>query len=735
MNVADADRTAGAPIDDLMANDERRLALLAAGAAVIDAPWPGELLTLLQQGNWAALAKRLSELAPATHSTTHRDLLQRFIECLPEETLCAHPRVAAWLGVLLVSTDLHAALDAWERAHHAFVQERNSSGRAMVVSGALHAILADARQFERLDPWLERGSSLTSHKRAVTPAIWLRFTSAMTLAVCHREPRSPHLVDHALALNYALRAADVDPMQGVAAAACALNVAAWSGDIANATELDELAQRWIASPEIDVTATAAYYVNRVFFASLVADLEQAQSSYDRLITLTHDARARPMLNAGQLNLAHAYAHHSDWRRANSMLDDVQRTIGAGRAVDWAVFFVLRSWIALGERSAEAALDFSVHALQAAEAGGARRAQGYALLAQATALADTGAVEATCRAALSAKDMLAGFESPLIAFHTACVIAYAHLVGNEPLPASETLRGAFGLGRRHRLFNNLLWVPHMMGRLCDFALQNAIEPDYVRDMVRQRGLRPCPRTSDAWPWRIKIYCLGAFRIVKDNAPLTFKGKAQQRPLDLLKALIAHGGRDVHTTRLADALWGDSDADGAQNTFDSTLHRLRKLLDCDDAVLLSEGKLSLNRDVCWLDTWALDHDDPAQSTSSPDARILQLYRGPFLEKEAEQPWMITYRERLHSRYLRAVRAAGARLEADARWHDAIDLYERVLEVDPSAEVIYVQLMHCYCHNGYRAEALNIYRRCRTTLAALFGLPPPPQVERLHRQIQQR
>lgn len=720
-------------MDELLSTDERNLALVVANAATSVAPWPNELLTLLQQRHWSVLASRLSELAPETHNDAQRELLQRFIECLPEEILCAQPRVAAWLGALLVSTDLQSALDAWERAHHGFVHERNWSGRAMVVAGALQAVLADARQLERVDPWLERGTSLLSHRRAVTPAIWLRFCAAMTVAACHRKPSCKYLVDYNLALNHAMRGAAVDATQGLAAAASALNVATWSGDIASAAELEELAQRWVTANDADATALAAYYVSRIFHASLAADTALAQRSYDDL-TLLQDARVRSMLNAGQLNLAHAYASVGDWRRATAILDDVQRNIGAGRAVDWAVFFVLRSWIALGEGRAAIALDFSRHAFEAAEAGGARRAQAFALLAQSTALADTGAVDAACRTAMAAKQLLAGFESPLIAFHAACVVAYAHLAENQALLASDALREAFGLGRRHRLLNTVLWLPHMMSRLCDAALQQGIEREYAADLARERALRPYANTSDAWPWRIKIYCLGAFRVVKDNAPLTFKGKAQQRPLDLLKALIAHGGRDVHTARLADAVWGDSDADGAQNTFDSTLHRLRKLLDCDDAVILSDGKLSLNRDCCWLDTWSFEHDVSKPNDSLPAAHALQLYRGMFLAKEAEQPWMIAYRERLHSRYLRAVRAAGAQIEAEARWHDAIDLYERALDVDPTAEVVYAQLMHCYCQIGYRAEALNIYRRCRTTLAAVFGLPPPPQVERLHRQIQQ-
>lgn len=734
MNLAYAEPTVGAPPDELPVTGQQVLALLAASTATGDARWANELLALLQQRHWSAVVTRLSELAPATHTDAQRELLQGIIECLPEEVLCAHPPVAAWLGALLLASDLHRALAAWERAHHAFSHERNWSGCAMVVANAVQAVLADARELERLDAWLERGASLLLCKRTVAPAIWLRFCATMTAAVCHRQPECKHLADYNVALNLAVHGATVNATQGLSAAASALNVATWSGDVATASELQELAQRWVAATDAEVTALAAYYVSRIFYASFAVDTAIAQRCYDDLANLKN-ARVRSMLNAGQLNLAHAYASAGHWRRATSILDDVQRNIGAGRSVDWAVFFVLRAWIALGEGRAAIAVDFSQHACQAAEAGGTRRAQALALMARSTALADTGAWERARHTALLAKQCFGGFETPLFAFHMACVVAYAQLAGNQALPAAEALREAFGLGRRHRLLNNLLWLPHMMSRLCDAALMQGIEAEYAAELARDRALRPYSNTSDAWPWRIKIYCLGAFRVLKDNAPLMFKGKAQQRPLDLLKALIAHGGRDVHTTRLADALWGDSDADGAQNTFDSTLHRLRKLLDCDEAVILSEGKLSLNSEYCWLDTWSFEQDVPAPHGSRPAIHTLQQYRGRFLAKEAEQPWMIAYRERLHSRYLRAVRAAGAQLETEARWHDAIDVYERALDVDPTAEVGYAQLMYCYCQIGYRAEALNIYHRCRNTLAAVLGVPPSPAIERLYRQLQQR
>lgn len=111
--------------------------------------------------------------------------------------------------------------------------------------------------------------------------------------------------------------------------------------------------------------------------------------------------------------------------------------------------------------------------------------------------------------------------------------------------------------------------------------------------------------------------GQFRLLRGGDPLTFAGKAQRRPLDLLRALIAYGGREVPEERITEALWPRIDGDSAHRSFTTTLHRLRKLLGEDRAVQLSEGKLTLDGRYVWVDTWAFE-----QVT----ARIEQMLRRP-------------------------------------------------------------------------------------------------------------
>ena len=91
------------------------------------------------------------------------------------------------------------------------------------------------------------------------------------------------------------------------------------------------------------------------------------------------------------------------------------------------------------------------------------------------------------------------------------------------------------------------------------------------------------TSTAANAPIRIFTLGRFSIAIDEHAVRASGKAKHRPLGLLKALIALGGRDVAFSRLCECLWPDSEGDLGARNLSITVHRLRSLL--DDAALRS------------------------------------------------------------------------------------------------------------------------------------------------------
>ena len=147
-----------------------------------------------------------------------------------------------------------------------------------------------------------------------------------------------------------------------------------------------------------------------------------------------------------------------------------------------------------------------------------------------------------------------------------------------------------MGGEHSIVNCFGWRPDVMPRLCVHALDAWIEVPYVQRLIRTRHLVPdtLPLACENWPWPLRICTLGRFAILRDEAPIHFGGKVQHKPMELLKAIISFGGKDVPKDTVVDILWPHAEGDMARQSFDTTLHRLRRLIGNDKAISLQGNR---------------------------------------------------------------------------------------------------------------------------------------------------
>lgn len=252
----------------------------------------------------------------------------------------------------------------------------------------------------------------------------------------------------------------------------------------------------------------------------------------------------------------------------------------------------------------------------------------------------------------------------------CLVAEAALAPKLGAPdALAFLQEALALGRRKGFISPLFsWIPSLMSRLCSAALKAGIEVDQVRHIIRSRALVPGEPAIDvdAWPWPVKVHTLGGFEIRINDEPLIFTGKVQKRPLDLLKLLIARGGKEVPQDWIEYALWPEAEGDAAADAFKTTLLRLRKLLRIEGVIEVSGGKLSLSETTVWVDTKALEHlaegvsrlwqnrrvEPVLEEAQEAALRLAALYKGDFLKND-DEAWIHPYSDRLRRTCLRTVR----------------------------------------------------------------------------------
>lgn len=324
-----------------------------------------------------------------------------------------------------------------------------------------------------------------------------------------------------------------------------------------------------------------------------------------------------------------------------------------------------------------------------------------------------------------------------------VEAYEAHLARRP-DADALLAAAFAGARTRQFYDSFDTHPRFGATMCALAIERNVEADFARRIIEVNGFAPPPDATGRWPWPVRICTLGRFDLERDGEPMSLHGKAQRKPLELLKALIAAGGRAVDKARLGDLLWPDADGDAA--ALDMTVSRLRKLLGRADALRVDDGKLGLDPDRVWIDVWAFDravdalvaalHAEPDEPRIAALVdELLSLYRGAFLDSDSPQRWMLAARDRWQNRFLRSIAEAGRWWERGERWSEAVAVYERGVETDSLAEDLYRRLMRCHIALGQHAEAARVYRRCREMLSIQLGIVPSADTEALFQSIYRR
>ena len=324
-----------------------------------------------------------------------------------------------------------------------------------------------------------------------------------------------------------------------------------------------------------------------------------------------------------------------------------------------------------------------------------------------------------------------------------VDAYEALVLQRP-DARALLAQAFAAPRARQYYESFETNAAFGATMCALALELDVETEFVRRIIALNGLAPPPEAGSAWPWAVKVGTLGTFELACNGKPLAVQGKAQKKPLELLKAMVAAGSRAVDKQRLADTLWPEGDAAAASAALDMAISRLRKLLGVPQAVRIEDGKVDLDPAFVWVDVVAFDRDVEALQSALHQAdaaaadvdaisrRILHHYRGAFLANEEAQRWVLTARDRWHHRFLRCVADAGRYWERHERWQEAIACYERGIEIDTLAEDLYRRLMRCHLAQNQPADAARVYRRCREMLSVQLGIAPSGETEALFQSL---
>jgi len=695
-----------------------------------------------EANDWAAVANLVLKNSERLQNQGRTQVISTWIAALPRELTAASPWLQFWAGIALLEIDQPQAALWLEPAYDGFVATGDVHGQlscAAAIVESHYNEMADYRMLDRWVPILE--SALADSPRFVTPLAEARVSAAALIALTMRRPESPALPRIALRLRELLEA-DMEITARISAGGLLLTHYMVAGDRANAAALVELLDPLTSDPHLAPRRRILWMISHAAWIN-------GEARYAEAMAMLAKAEALSEQNGFDGTLSHMVLLLTRFRTAFQ-----QRDLVAAKG------YLARAAVCVRHPSRLTSFYLSYYKAilallqgrpdEAVEAGRAT-----------VALAEAVGVPALQRPSLievvaSAYAMRRELEQALVNFREArtCCTAQQVPLFDAPIAAIESLialrDGANGAERLAnsvavlkdtRNFTFLQYVPELVAEFAAAALGAGIEVDYIRELIRRRQLAPPFPDNESWPWPIKVSAMGPFVLAVEGTAMRSTGKAQRKSLDLLQLLIAFGGRDVATSAVIGNLWPSPEGD-AGRAFESTLYRLRKLLGRDDAILLADGKLTLNAKIVWVDAWALERRlDELAAIADANGRgigaevadpIFALYRGHFLEGGGEAAWMLGMRQRLRGKFLRNLVAVGKRLEGQDEADRAIRVYERGLELDNLSEELYRRLMSTHQKLGQSAAALEAYRRCRHLLSVVLGVKPSAETEAIYRSL---
>lgn len=702
----------------------------------------------MEAADWDGMTQLILNTAPIFASEGRSETVHAWLESIPGEILEGVPGLLYWKGVCLLLHSPPQSRVYFRKAFDLYAQAHEKVGMFLSWSGGAQASLYDG-EFTPLDEWLSllEGMHIDDF---VFPSRQLEDQMVMSIfnAMAFRQPDHPDISrwrDRAIPLvrgtsdiNFRLQSAVHILVHDL-----------WNGDFGKATFMLEQAQGMArsrrVSPMTDITLMNAQLLHAFFTGAWALGVTVA---FDALRmadeTGVHVWDSQLLGNGACCALS-----MGDSATADHVLKSMESRLEWGKRIDFGQYHGLRGWQDILRNDFPAASHHLELALEFFRAIGFLATEAVALNFMAENLREMGDAEGAGAYLSQAYDLAYGMKSGFLEFVCICNSVHLALDASDELQAVSLLRRAMALGSAGGYVNCWLWRPASLMRLCLKALENDIEVDYVRGLIRRWSLVPetPPLHLDTWPWPLKILTLGGFELILDDEPLVVTGKVK-KPLEMLKALIALGGKNVSQERLSDALWPDADGDLAQRSFDTTLHRLRKLLGNDKVLQLQAGRLSINPRYCWMDAWAFERKcgeiEDALNVKGPQKdkavsavhfeKAASLYKGSFLPEDRDQEWAISMREHMRCRFLGLIERAGSHWEALKQWDKAAAWYRRGLEVDGLAEEFHQSLMVCYRQQGQTAQAMKTYLSCRSTLSSKLGLAPSSKTEEIYRSLKE-
>lgn len=222
--------------------------------------------------------------------------------------------------------------------------------------------------------------------------------------------------------------------------------------------------------------------------------------------------------------------------------------------------------------------------------------------------------------------------------------------------------------------------------------------------------------------------------------------------VIQGFLAYLLLQRHRTHSRDGLaylfWGDQNEDKARGCLNTTLWRLRTILEptgiAQGTYLIRDpsGNIGFNRDSqYWLDIADFENEInrilriPYQSIEEDQIKrlesVMQLYKGDLLEGFYED-WILREREKFRTLYLNSLAYLMSYDKMHGGYEKALAYGHQILEIDPLREEIHREIIRLHLENRQRAFAVRQYKTCCEVLQTELDIQPMEETQALYQQI---
>jgi LuxR family transcriptional regulator, maltose regulon positive regulatory protein len=670
--------------------DNRRERLLSAARALsAEGEAEAGIHLLVQACSWREAGHLIGSIASAFVDQSRLKALSLWIDALPADLVADDAWLAYWRGICRLTLDFPCARGDLECSYHRFHALGDRAGQALACAAILQHIAYTYLDYRDMLPWigsleclLEDAPQFDSSRSE------LKVHAAYMLALSQAIPNHPQLMD-SVARVVTLTEAERDLVSIADGVSALLHFFSRFGRTPQYGGLDTIIARLLDDPGLPP-------IHRLNILWLHAYQLHSSGDPARVVDILREARA----------LARHEGLHSDDTRmklcelqaqeaglANGSVlatfSELERGMRAMPAIPRAHFLYVRSIFELGRGNLQQALRYGEEALPLIRASHWYIGQALSLTGLAEVYCAVGRYEDAAKCLRECDSVTHDVVAPLVEFNVQLVRAELARCEGRSEDLATALARAFLIGREQGYANGFHTSSQLLRRLIPYGIELGIERSYCQWVIAKRRFTPPSPHHMHWPWPVKIRAMGRLRIYLQDEELIVSGKAQRKPLELLKLLAAHP-RGVETSRIMDELWEHLDGDAARNALDIALHRLRKMLKNKDAVLLINGNVSLNKEMVWLDTDALERISSSHASDDRE-ELLELYRGGLLADEQVGSMMLVARERSRLQFIQRVSQVARKLADSHRWDEVTSWYLRAIEREPIEESLHRGLMH--------------------------------------------